>query len=128
MAATANPRIDADRAARAYEDVLAVEYDEETDLLRVVTLSDSYLVDDRDGVHACPDREYNDVDLCKHLVAALATTGELNVPTGWAIVEDLSERPEDPEVRADGGETSRSACWCADADIPCFDHFERGDS
>lgn len=93
-------RIDEARALRAYTDVLAVEYDADTDLLRVVTLGDVYVVDDRDKVHVCPDREYNDVEICKHVCAALATTGRLDAPTGWLVTSSLDKRPS---AEADGG-------------------------
>lgn len=104
--------IDEKRAVRAFTDVLAVEHDEDTDLLRVVTLSDAHLVDDRDKLHQCPDRKHNigDGGVCKHLVAALATTDEIDVPTGWLVVEDLEAR--------------RDASSGVDEPLPDFEDFE----
>ena len=84
--------IDAKRAESAYTDVLAVEYDGETDLVEVVTLGGSYTVDLRESSHQCPDREYNGVALCKHIVAALVTDGRLDVPDAWLTVEDFDDR------------------------------------
>lgn len=107
--------IDQTRALRAYTDVVAVEHDAETGLLRVVTLSDSYVVDVREARHQCPDRTHNDVGICKHLVAALATTGELDVPVGWLVVEDLDERT-DPAFTLPGTDVSVG-------DLPDFEDF-----
>lgn len=87
--------IDPERALRAFTDVLAVEYDEETDMARVVTMSDCYDVDMRETRHLCPDREYNDVAICKHLVASEVVRGQLDIPNGWLTVENLDERTDE---------------------------------
>lgn len=104
--------IDPDRALRAYTDVLAVEYDADTEMGRVVTLSDAYAFDARDGLHSCPDREYHDVDHCKHVVAADISRGAIDgVDAGWLVTDDLDGRAE-PALLADGGDL-------ADADYTC---------
>lgn len=94
--------IDADRALRAYTDVLAVEHDPDAGMMRVVTLSEVYYVDTREARHQCPDREYHDPPegLCKHLVAAQVTRDRRDAPTGWLVSDDLDERT-DPEFDID---------------------------
>lgn len=97
------------RALRAYLDVLAVEHNEDAGVMRIVTLSDVYHAVPREGLHMCPDREYNDVALCKHVIASDVTRGRLDVPTGWLVVDDLDDRDEadDTSARtaiADGGQ------------------------
>lgn len=91
-----------DRALRAYTDVLAVEWDADHGVARVVTLSDVYTAVPSEGMHLCPDREYHDVDMCKHVFALEAVRGRIDAPEGWLVVEDLDERPEAPT--ADGGD------------------------
>lgn len=81
----------------------------------------------------CPADEYQEGP-CKHRVAVSQTPAVLVAAT--------------PEVATDGGSTtttapdtedvleddvdeeedvgSREECWCADADLPCFDHFQKG--
>jgi len=90
--------IDADRALRAFTDVLAVEYDPETEMARVVTMSDCYDVDMRETRHVCPDREYNldGTGICKHLLASEVVRGQLDVPGGWLVVDSLDKRTDEP--------------------------------
>jgi len=131
--------IDDDRALSAFTDVLAVE-DTGTGLFRVVTLSDVYTAVPSEGMHLCPDREYHDVDFCKHVVAVEATRGRLDVPTGWLVVEDLDERTDetfdlDTDGTLFGGRyhltfdefedvaDPEDCPDCAD-DLPCFEHFD----
>lgn len=83
--------IDEDRALRAFTDVLAVEHDEDAGLLRVVTLSDCYLLVPDGGLHQCGDREYHGVDLCKHVAACEITRGHIDAPEGWMVVEDFDD-------------------------------------
>lgn len=89
--------IDPDRAERAYTDVLAVEFDQETEMMRVVTLSDCYDVDVRDFRHMCPDREYHDVALCKHLICADIVRGQTDAPSGWFVTDDFDQRTDDDQ-------------------------------
>ena len=101
--------IDEDRALRAYTDVLAVEHDTDAGLIRVLTLSDVYLLIPEEGLHQCGDRDYNNVDLCKHVIAAEITRGRLDAPTGWMVVDDFE----------DGGCTE-----CRQLDgLPCADCY-----
>jgi len=85
---------DAERAERAFRDVLAVEWDDETGAARIVTLGGSYLAVPELGQHNCPDREYHDVARCKHLLALDVTRGKIDAPEAWLTVEDLDERTE----------------------------------
>lgn len=85
---------DESRALRAYTDVLAVEWDDEIGVARIVTLGDVYTAVPSEGMHLCPDREYNDVDMCKHVIALEVVRGKLDAPTGWLVVEDLDERAD----------------------------------
>jgi len=76
------------RAERAISDVLAVET-VAPGMVRVVTLSDAYVVDARDGGCRCPDKQYQKPPRCKHEHAAmLATTDEY--PTPCVTSSDLS--------------------------------------
>ena len=126
--------IDADRAIRAFSDVLAVEHDD-SGFARIVTLSDCYAAVPDEGMHLCPDREYHDTEMCKHLIALEAVRGRLDIPTGWLTVENLDERT-DPEFDIDvpdrigrnrqltAFETDGGECEdCADlpGDWPCAD-------
>lgn len=99
-----------ERALRAYTDVLAIEWDDETGMARVVTLSDCYRAIPAEGLHLCPDREYRDIDQCKHIHALQAARGRVDAPTGWLVVDDLDDRgqPDSPRpardrVCTDGG-------------------------
>jgi len=84
------------RAERAYTDVVAVER-VAPGMVRVVTWSDAYMVDARDGGCLCPDKQYNDPTRCKHEHAAVvADTG---LPTPFTVAEDLGSR-----VMTDGGQ------------------------
>lgn len=114
--------IDPDRAERAFTDVLAVEWDREAGLMRIVTLSDCYTAIPTEGLHQCPDREYNldGTGYCKHAVAADVTRGRLPAPTGWVVTENLDDRhAESRALLADGGQateadpdaTDDSAAW-----------------
>ena len=103
------------RALRAYTDVLAVEHDPDAGLVRVVTLSDSYLLVPDGGLHQCGDREYNNIELCKHVVACEVTRGNIDAPAGWLEVEDLD----------DGG---CSECRALPEGFPCADCYINGDA
>lgn len=98
--------IDPDRAERAYTDVLAVEWDREAGLMRIVTLSDCYTAIPTEGLHQCPDREYNldGAGYCKHAVAADVTRGRLPTPPGWVVTDNLDDRTATTALMADGGE------------------------
>lgn len=87
---------DADsRAVAAFEDVVAVE-SAAPGMVRVVTWSDAYTVDVRDGVCQCPDYEYNldGQGRCKHLIAARVATDQAPAPAPWPLADDLDEGPE----------------------------------
>lgn len=107
-----------ERALRAYTDVLAVEWDADAGLARIVTLADSYLAVPEEGQHLCPDREYRDVDRCKHVWAIDATRGQIDAPAGWLVVADLDEREEcDCDDLPDG-----LPCWsCYRAGVEAMD-------
>lgn len=109
--------IDPARAERAFEDVVAVEWDEDAGTMRIVTFSDVYFAVPEDGMHMCPDREYNDVEICKHVVAVEATRGNIDVPTPWIVTADLDDRDADrPEE-----------CECTTAaSMPCFACYRAG--
>lgn len=115
-----------------------------------------YRVDTRAGYCTCPDYEYRDVR-CKHIERVAFATGERKVPDavdgidpqlGANVDRDGADEGTTPDaVAADGGqvlETARDGddsrdadesddvgprgeCWCTDRDLPCFDHFQRGD-
>lgn len=99
------------RATAALEDVVAVEH-YGPGMARVVTWSDSYVVDVRDSRCECPDMEYHleGEGKCKHVwAAALATDrADLSLP-GIELRESLDER-----LAVDVGE------------FPDFDEFEMG--
>jgi len=96
-----------DRILAALTDVVAVE-DEAPGMLRVVTLSDEYVVDARHEACECGDYQYRlDGDgRCKHLWHALAVADQIPLPSHLALDDDLEEGPEplpdfeqyDPEV------------------------------
>jgi len=90
--------IDEQRAIRAFTDVLAVEWDDESGVANIVTLSDSYMAVPELRQHNCPDREYHldGEGMCKHLAALEITRGNIDAPEGWLSVENLDERT-DPE-------------------------------
>lgn len=98
--------MDPDRALRAYTDVLAVEWDAENAVARIVTLSEVYHAVPSEGQHLCPDREYHEPEggLCKHLVALETVRDRLDLPDGWLTVEDLDERT-DPAFDVDAPDT-----------------------
>lgn len=87
-----------DRAIRAVEDVVAVE-EFAPGLCRVVTFSDAYVVDARDGGCQCPDKQYNDAPRCKHEHAAVLADLD-HTPTPY-----VTATADRPTVMADGGET-----------------------
>jgi len=135
--------IDADRALRAYEDVVAIEADDEAGVYRIVTTSDVYHAVPEEGMHLCPDREYHDPPegYCKHLVALEAVRGRLDIPTGWLTVDDLDDRTDESfdldadvsrqrlrdnhtlaafdggQVATDGGERPED-CRCDEFELP----------
>ena len=121
------------RAFNAYTDVLAVEAAPHG-VYRVVTLSDVYTLVPDEGLHQCPDREYNDVDVCKHVVATEVTRERFDAPEGWLVVENLDERVEPSfELETDsltkGNATldafdSDESCWCDDEPMECFECFQ----
>ena len=113
-----------DRAARAIEDVVAVER-MAPGLVRVVTWSDVWPVDARDAGCNCPDKQYNDAPMCKHEYAALLSDVD-RYPSPGIVTDDISRR-----AVPDGGEKQRpAACACGDdmddADLPCFPCFRAG--
>ena len=124
--------IDESRALSAYTDVLAVEHDEESGVVRIVTISDVYTAIPKEGLHICPDREYHGVDFCKHVVATEITRGNIDVPTGWLVVEDLDNRTE-PEFELETSEpepltldsfATDGGCTCHQmGELECFDCF-----
>jgi len=89
-------RLDEGRAIRALTDVVAVEYDEEAEMYRVVTWSDVYHAIPEEGQHLCPDRKHNDIDLCKHLIAVEVARGriDIDVPEPFIVTDDLDQGPE----------------------------------
>jgi len=114
---------DAQRAAAAYDDVVAVE-DVAPGMVRVVTWSDAYVVDARDGGCTCPDKQYRDVARCKHEYAALAS--DTSLPDAGMTVDDLSSRQP---VATDGGEPDRPhdcECWDVDESLPCWPCYREG--
>lgn len=92
--------IDPGRARRALTDVVAVER-LGPGMVRVVTWSDAYPVDARDTGCACPDKEYNEVPVCKHEATAILADSD-DLPTPFTVTDDLSTRA----VATDGGEDS----------------------
>lgn len=84
-----------DRVLGALTDVVAIE-DEAPGMLRVLTLSDEYIVDARHEVCECADYEYNldGEGRCKHLYHALAVTDQIPIPSHLEIEDDLDEGPE----------------------------------
>jgi len=132
--------IDEQRALSAFSDVLAVEYDEDAGVMRVVTIRDVYMVIPTDGLHQCPDREYHDVDFCKHVTAAEITRDKIDAPTGWLVIDDLDERTDetftlDTEGTLFGARyhltfdefddvAETDDCDCSDDDdLPCFECY-----
>jgi hypothetical protein len=106
------------RAVRAVEDVVAVE-SLAPGMVRVVSWSDSYVVDARGEGCACPDKEYNDAPRCKHEHAALlATSDKYPSPYVTSTVADT------PRVMADGGECE--ACAALPEGVPCADCYITG--
>jgi len=79
-------------------DPAAIEFDD--GFARIVTMSDCYSAIPEDGMHLCPDREYHDVDICKHLYALEIVRDQIDAPAGWLVVEDLNERGCDVRVDA----------------------------
>jgi len=114
----------ADRALAAFQDVLAVEWNAEHGHARILTLSDCYHAVPEDGMHLCPDREYNDVELCKHLYALEATRDSLgvDVPEGWLVVEDLEERTDEP-FALDPVQRPREDCQRCHDELACPTHY-----
>jgi len=82
------------RAVRAFSQIASVER-LGGDIVRVVSISDTYVVDVREQRCECPDYERN-LDRrghCKHLIAALDATGEVDL-TDREVDVDLQERVE----------------------------------
>ena len=99
----------ADRTSRAiasFLDVVAVEH-YGPGMVRIVSWSDSYIIDVRERRCECPDMEYQleGEGNCKHVWAALVATDEIDAP-GHELVDDLTQRsrsfPSPDEV---GGQT-----------------------
>jgi hypothetical protein len=104
-------KIDDDRAVRALTDVVACE-EIAPGMMRVVTWSDEYRVDARDGGCECQDKQYNEPAMCKHEIAAsVAATGDLPVPY------DAETPIETPAVATDGSgdsdDVEQVVDWCA---------------
>jgi len=95
-----------------------------------------------DGLHQCPDREYHDVDMCKHATAAEITRDKIDAPTGWLVVEDFDERTDETfELTTEGtlfgaryhltfdefedvdGMDDSDGCDCSEDDPPCFECY-----
>lgn len=112
-----------DRAIRALEDVVAVEQ-RAPGMVRVVTWSDQYVVDARDGGCTCPDKEYNLEweGRCKHEWAAVLATTELPSPTEPVA---MLTPDEPPRLVADGGERPDD-CHCQGDKNACFPCYREG--
>ena len=116
------------------------------DLFVVVSESGKqYTVDARHDSCSCPDAEYRD-KTCKHQRRVAFATGARPIPT-WVNVDvvdpRLGEFVDGGPVAADGGvvdltpdqetivddqedaDSAREECWCADHDLPCFEHFDK---
>lgn len=113
----------ADRALSAFQDVLAVEWDEEAGVARIVTMSDCYTAVPEHGQHLCPDREYHldGSGLCKHLFALEITRGKVCAPEGWLVVDDLDERSDD-EIDLDIKSPREDCPDCMD-EMACPEHY-----
>ena len=119
------------RAVRSLIDVVAVEQ-YAPGMVRVVTWSDSYVVDARGGGCNCPDKEYNlpsdGATKCKHEHAAMLYDSEL-FPE-FDVDNDLStptlsssdDQTTTDEVATDGGHDRPADCSCRgdDDSLPCF--------
>jgi len=84
-----------DRLERAFLDVIAVER-QAPGLVKVVTWSDSYLVDAREAGCNCPDKQYNEPSRCKHDWGAIVAASD--IPAPFTVTDSLDER-----VMTDGG-------------------------
>jgi len=82
--------IDVDRAARAFEDVVAVEH-MAPGMVRVVTWTGAYPIDAWGDGCNCPDKKYNDVPFCKHELAALASDTD-RLPSPGIETDNLHNR------------------------------------
>lgn len=105
------------RAVRALTDVLAVK-EEAPGLARVVTWSDEYYVDMRDGGCACPDKEYNEPIMCKHEYAALVA----DIETPDPFIREI-----DAAALADGGGECEECAALPDG-WPCAECYITGDA
>jgi len=119
-----------DRLVSSYVDVVAVEYNA-PGMVRVVTVSDAYIVDCRQEVCSCPDFEYNldGEGRCKHINAALRETDQLPTPTVFGYDESLTTRPDD-QLEDDSAQPDRPTEAEAEAVTDggqSFDGFEFGD-
>ncbi|MBX0325779.1 hypothetical protein EGH21_22435 [Halomicroarcula sp. F13] len=99
------------RVIGAFEDVVAIEHDEDAGLFQVVTWCDTYLAIPTEGQHLCPDVEYHleGNDRCKHQWAVDIVRGRVDAPAPWLVVDDLDQRSEDGDR------------------FPDFDEFEAGE-
>lgn len=81
-----------DRVLGSLTDVVAVEK-HAPGMVRIITISDAYVVDARNEVCECPDFEYNlDGDgRCKHLWRALLETDQLPLAPFVGLDSDLEE-------------------------------------
>jgi len=126
---------DEQRALRACTDVLTVEKTA-PGMVRVVTLTDAYMVDAREAGCYCPDKEYHKPPMCKHDYAAVLSDTDL--PTPFMTVENVDERTDpafDLEVPdrigkdkqltafADGGELKCDECAELPEGWPCAECF-----
>jgi len=110
MATNDTPSDSEKRAVKALTDVVAVEQ-YAPGMVRVVTWSDSYIVDARGGGCNCPDKEYNihesDASQCKHEQAAMLYDSDM--VQSLTVDDDLSTPSvdasgSDSAVATDGGE------------------------
>lgn len=83
---------DVDRVIRALTDIVAVEQ-QAPDMVRVITVSDEYIVDTRFGRCNCFDMQYNlqRDGRCKHLWRALLETNQLPVNPIFGLSDILSD-------------------------------------
>jgi len=89
--------------------------------MRVVTWSDEYYVDARDGGCLCPDKEYNETPMCKHEWAALVADYD-HLPAPYTTHIDSR-----PTALADGGDTCEDCAALPDG-WPCATCFIEQDA
>lgn len=77
------------RAARAFQDIVAVER-LAPGLCRVVSVRSAHRVDARDGGCECADKRHNQPDECKHEIAARAALGD-DLPAPAPTTDSLDD-------------------------------------